>query len=139
MSALITRWRREFITAKTPASVYSTATQILATSTGIFCATDKPCEHCPEELHITHGSSVRSRQLNMPRQLTLTEIRLNNITTYLNPTITLLKEINDAFQTPFIQPIVNTTLSLITAIQVMNLLSCCINGSRFTDCQEKQG
>jgi hypothetical protein len=54
----------------------------------------------------------------MARQLTRTEIRLNNITAYLTPTITLLKEINDAFHTPFMQPIVNTTLSLITTAQV---------------------
>lgn len=54
----------------------------------------------------------------MPRQLARTEIRLNNITAYLTLTMTLLEEINDAFHTPFIEPIVNTSLSLITTIQV---------------------
>ncbi|KAJ7875671.1 hypothetical protein B0H13DRAFT_2549577 [Mycena leptocephala] len=53
----------------------------------------------------------------MPRQLARTEIRLNNITAYLILTMTLLEEINDAFHTPFIQLIVNTSLSLITTIQ----------------------
>ncbi|KAJ7875675.1 hypothetical protein B0H13DRAFT_2279694 [Mycena leptocephala] len=53
----------------------------------------------------------------MARQLTPTEIRLNNITAYLTLTITLLKEINHAFHTPFIQPIINTSLSLITKVQ----------------------
>ncbi|KAJ7903111.1 P-loop containing nucleoside triphosphate hydrolase protein, partial [Mycena leptocephala] len=53
----------------------------------------------------------------MPRQPTPTENRLNNISTYLNPAIILLREINDAFHNPFIQPIINTTLALITAVQ----------------------
>jgi hypothetical protein len=62
----------------------------------------------------------------MPRQPTPTENRLNNISTYLNPAIILLREINDAFHNPFIQPIINTTLALITAVQVM---CCCLVAS----------
>jgi hypothetical protein len=83
-----------------------------------FPATDKFCEQHLHAMHIKHGSPVCSLQFNMARQLTLTEIRLNNITAYLTPTITLLKEINHAFHTPFIQPIINTSLSLITKVQV---------------------
>ncbi|KAF7358455.1 hypothetical protein MVEN_00896000 [Mycena venus] len=53
----------------------------------------------------------------MPPQSTLAETRLNNITTCLTSTLALLEEISDAFGTPFIQPISNTTQSLITAVQ----------------------
>ncbi|KAJ7142606.1 hypothetical protein C8R44DRAFT_725944 [Mycena epipterygia] len=53
----------------------------------------------------------------MPSQPTVTEIRLNNILACLTPTITLLNEVNDAFGTPFIKAILNTTLSLVTAVQ----------------------
>ncbi|KAJ7142591.1 hypothetical protein C8R44DRAFT_725928 [Mycena epipterygia] len=53
----------------------------------------------------------------MPPQPTVTEIRLNKILAFLAPTITLLNEINDAFGTPFIKAILNTTLSLVTAVQ----------------------
>jgi hypothetical protein len=59
----------------------------------------------------------------MPRQPTLTGIHLNDITTCLNCAVTLLKEINDAFPTPFIQPILNATLALITTVPVMHILS----------------
>jgi hypothetical protein len=47
-------------------------------------------------------------------------------------TVTLFKEINDAFPTP-IQPIANTTLSLITTVRVMNLLSRYTYSSQATD------
>ncbi|KAJ7480773.1 hypothetical protein FB451DRAFT_1446803 [Mycena latifolia] len=50
----------------------------------------------------------------MPRQPT--EIRLNSIITCLTPAVKILEEVNDAFGTPFIQAIANTTLSLITAV-----------------------
>ncbi|KAJ7831391.1 hypothetical protein B0H14DRAFT_3872228 [Mycena olivaceomarginata] len=53
----------------------------------------------------------------MPRQSTVTEMRLNNIKDYLNPALTLLKELNDAFGPPFIQPIANTIESLIDIAQ----------------------
>ncbi|KAJ7466976.1 hypothetical protein FB451DRAFT_1178233 [Mycena latifolia] len=45
------------------------------------------------------------------------EIRLNNIIACLDAAIPLLNEINDAFGTPFVQAITNTTLSLITRVQ----------------------
>ncbi|KAJ7447023.1 hypothetical protein FB451DRAFT_1567672 [Mycena latifolia] len=48
---------------------------------------------------------------------TVAEIRLNNTITCLAPVITLLNELSDAFGTPFVPAILNTTLSLITAVQ----------------------
>jgi hypothetical protein len=99
-----------------PISIHSRFWQM---SSVTFPATDKLCEQHVHAMHsIKHGSPVCSLQLNMARQLTPTEIRLNNITAYLTLTITLLKEINHAFHTPFIQPIINTSLSLITKVQV---------------------
>jgi hypothetical protein len=56
--------------------------------------------------------------LKMPRQSTVTEIRLNNIMGCLTPALTLLKELNDVFGPPFIQPIANTIESLIDMVQV---------------------
>ncbi|KAJ7711023.1 hypothetical protein B0H14DRAFT_3172270, partial [Mycena olivaceomarginata] len=53
----------------------------------------------------------------MPRQSTVTEIRLNNIKGCLTPALMLLKELNDAFGPPFIQPIANTIESLIDMVQ----------------------
>ncbi|KAJ7719456.1 hypothetical protein B0H14DRAFT_3170635, partial [Mycena olivaceomarginata] len=53
----------------------------------------------------------------MPRQSTVTEIRLDNIKGCLTPALTLLKELNDAFGPPFIQPIANTIESLIDMVQ----------------------
>ncbi|KAJ7482429.1 hypothetical protein FB451DRAFT_1441679 [Mycena latifolia] len=53
----------------------------------------------------------------MSPQLTVTDIRLNNTITCLAPVITLLNELSDAFGTPFVPAISNTTLSLITAVQ----------------------
>ncbi|KAF7358129.1 hypothetical protein MVEN_00861000 [Mycena venus] len=53
----------------------------------------------------------------MPRQPTVTEIRLANITTCLTPALTLLSELNDAFGSPFIQPISKTVLSLMSMVQ----------------------
>ncbi|KAJ7865609.1 hypothetical protein B0H14DRAFT_2573799 [Mycena olivaceomarginata] len=56
----------------------------------------------------------------MPRQKTASETRLTDIAAYMNPALTLFKDINNAFGTPFIQPIVNTAASagaLLTAIQ----------------------
>jgi hypothetical protein len=54
----------------------------------------------------------------MPRQSTLTEIRVTNIVEYLTPALTLLKELDDAFGPPFIKPIANTIESLISMAQV---------------------
>ncbi|KAJ7342898.1 hypothetical protein DFH08DRAFT_811234 [Mycena albidolilacea] len=53
----------------------------------------------------------------MPRQSTVTEIRLNDIKGCLTPALTLLKELNDAFCPPFIQCIANTIETLINMVQ----------------------
>ncbi|KAJ7866488.1 hypothetical protein B0H13DRAFT_2670743 [Mycena leptocephala] len=53
----------------------------------------------------------------MPRQPTVTEIRLDNITNSLTPALALIKDLNDAFGPPFFQPISNITLSLMSAVQ----------------------
>ncbi|KAJ7135725.1 hypothetical protein C8R44DRAFT_848591 [Mycena epipterygia] len=53
----------------------------------------------------------------MRSQSTITQVRLKNIIAGLTPAITLLNEANDAFGTPFVQAISNTTVSLITAVQ----------------------
>ncbi|KAJ7462859.1 hypothetical protein FB451DRAFT_1494894 [Mycena latifolia] len=48
---------------------------------------------------------------------TVTDIRLKNTITCLTPVVTLLDELSDAFGTPFVPAISNTSLSLITAVQ----------------------
>ncbi|KAJ7467660.1 hypothetical protein FB451DRAFT_1369314 [Mycena latifolia] len=53
----------------------------------------------------------------MSPQPTVADIRLNNTITCLAPVITLLNELSDAFGTPFVPAITNTTLSLITVVQ----------------------
>lgn len=54
----------------------------------------------------------------MPRQPALTETRINNIITCLKPAVTLLNELSVAFGAPFVQAISETSLSLITALEV---------------------
>ncbi|KAF8166948.1 hypothetical protein K438DRAFT_1856801 [Mycena galopus ATCC 62051] len=53
----------------------------------------------------------------MPRQLTDAKAHLDHITTCLTLALPLLKELNDAFGPPFVQPIVNTIQSLINLVQ----------------------
>ncbi|KAJ7123554.1 hypothetical protein C8R44DRAFT_735200 [Mycena epipterygia] len=53
----------------------------------------------------------------MSPRTTLSETRMDNIVACLTPVIPLLTEFSDAFGTPFIPAIVNTTLSLITLVQ----------------------
>ncbi|KAJ7119692.1 hypothetical protein C8R44DRAFT_853775 [Mycena epipterygia] len=53
----------------------------------------------------------------MSHQLTITNIRLNDIIACLTPAVALLDKVNGAFDTPFIQAISNTALALITALQ----------------------
>ncbi|KAJ7146642.1 hypothetical protein C8R44DRAFT_845702 [Mycena epipterygia] len=48
---------------------------------------------------------------------TVAERRLDNIVVCLTPVLSLLNEFSDAFGTPFIPAIANTTLSLITLVQ----------------------
>jgi hypothetical protein len=54
----------------------------------------------------------------MPCQPTVTKSRLNNIVVCLAPTLALLKELNDAFGPPFVQPITNTIETLISMTRV---------------------
>ncbi|KAF8166937.1 hypothetical protein K438DRAFT_1856754, partial [Mycena galopus ATCC 62051] len=51
------------------------------------------------------------------RQLTDTKAHLDHIATCLTLALPLLKELNDAFGPPFVQPIVNTIQSLINLVQ----------------------
>ncbi|KAJ7479550.1 hypothetical protein FB451DRAFT_1365343 [Mycena latifolia] len=53
----------------------------------------------------------------MSRQPSGAEIHLNNTIACLTPAISLLNELSDAFGTPFVPAISNTTLSLINMIQ----------------------
>ncbi|KAJ7310709.1 hypothetical protein DFH08DRAFT_823081 [Mycena albidolilacea] len=57
----------------------------------------------------------------MPRQPTITENHLHNIAVCLTATLTLLNELNNAFNPPFIQPISSIMLALIDALQVMTV------------------
>ncbi|KAJ7033894.1 hypothetical protein C8F04DRAFT_604874, partial [Mycena alexandri] len=52
-----------------------------------------------------------------PHQPTVTEIRITTIVACLEPPIKLLNTVHDAFGTPFVPAISNTTQSLITGIQ----------------------
>ncbi|KAJ7495062.1 hypothetical protein FB451DRAFT_1360049 [Mycena latifolia] len=53
----------------------------------------------------------------MSRQPSVAEIRLTNTIACLTPAVALLNELSDAFGTPFVPAISNTTLSLITLVQ----------------------
>ncbi|KAJ7331322.1 hypothetical protein DFH08DRAFT_940026 [Mycena albidolilacea] len=53
----------------------------------------------------------------MPRQPTVTEIRLDNIVACLTPALILLNELSDAFGPPFIQLISNTVDTLINMLK----------------------
>ncbi|KAJ7240639.1 hypothetical protein B0H12DRAFT_1074717 [Mycena haematopus] len=52
----------------------------------------------------------------MPRQPTVSEIRLNDAITCLRPVISLLNDLHDALGTPFVPIISSITLSLINAV-----------------------
>ncbi|KAJ6451033.1 hypothetical protein C8R45DRAFT_1113764 [Mycena sanguinolenta] len=53
----------------------------------------------------------------MPRQPTVTEIRLENLAACLAPIVTTLNELHDAFGSPFVQPISERVTSLIKLVQ----------------------
>ncbi|KAJ6470389.1 hypothetical protein C8R45DRAFT_937301 [Mycena sanguinolenta] len=53
----------------------------------------------------------------MPRQPTVTKIRLENLTACLTSAVTLLNELNDSFSPSFVQPISNTVASLLKLVQ----------------------
>ncbi|KAF7345773.1 hypothetical protein MVEN_01597900 [Mycena venus] len=54
----------------------------------------------------------------MPKPI-ITKVRLDNICSYLAPVAKIFVEMSDAFGTPFILAIANTTSSLITAVQTV--------------------
>lgn len=56
----------------------------------------------------------------MLRQTAIADIGLDNIIARLTLAVTLLKELNDAFGPPFVQPISNTIESLLQIVQVWN-------------------
>ncbi|KAJ7142703.1 hypothetical protein C8R44DRAFT_726033 [Mycena epipterygia] len=60
----------------------------------------------------------------MPLQTIVTQTRLDNMIAGLTPIISLLNEFSDAFGSPFIPAISNTTLSLITLVQFQSYLVC---------------
>lgn len=58
----------------------------------------------------------------MPRLPSVTEIRVSNITACLELAVVVLNELNNAFETPFVEAISNTTKSLIIALRVRHLV-----------------
>jgi hypothetical protein len=55
----------------------------------------------------------------MPRPA-VTQFRLEKIIASLGPTVTLLKDLNDAFGPPFVQHIINIIEASINVVQVMH-------------------
>ncbi|KAF8196244.1 hypothetical protein K438DRAFT_1967958 [Mycena galopus ATCC 62051] len=53
----------------------------------------------------------------MPRQETVNDIGLNDITTCLTLALPLLNELHDAFEPPFVQSIANTIQTLVDLVQ----------------------
>ncbi|KAF8177120.1 hypothetical protein K438DRAFT_1978770 [Mycena galopus ATCC 62051] len=53
----------------------------------------------------------------MPRQPTISETRLENITACLTLALPLLNELNDAFELPFVQSISNTVEALVNLVK----------------------
>ncbi|KAJ7219029.1 hypothetical protein B0H12DRAFT_1241504 [Mycena haematopus] len=53
----------------------------------------------------------------MPHQPTVTEARLENLTAWLTPAISILSSLHDTFAPPFVQPISNTIGSLVNLVQ----------------------
>ncbi|KAF7352174.1 ATPase-AAA-core domain-containing protein [Mycena venus] len=62
----------------------------------------------------------------MPRQPTAIENRIENIVTGLTPVIPLLKELADAFDTPFVPAISITTASLIAGVRTIKNKEDCV-------------
>ncbi|KAF8196282.1 hypothetical protein K438DRAFT_2122342 [Mycena galopus ATCC 62051] len=55
----------------------------------------------------------------MPRQPSVNEIRLNDITTCLTLALPLLNELHDVFEPPFLQSIANTIQTMVNSVQLM--------------------
>ena len=74
----------------------------------------------------------------MPREPTVTEIRLENLTACLTPAVTLLNELNDAFAPPFVQPISNTVASLLKLGQVLRVpMRNAVDSPEMPECEAK--
>ncbi|KAJ7110852.1 hypothetical protein C8R44DRAFT_742636 [Mycena epipterygia] len=69
----------------------------------------------------------------MPHKPTVTEHQLTNIIGCLTPIVTILNELHDGFGTPFVQPISNTTLSLISIVQIHTFVEAQQDGNRIKD------
>ena len=55
----------------------------------------------------------------MPSKFAITQIRLQNIITCLNGVVTTVELVSKNLKTPFLEPIVNTVCSLLTAAEVI--------------------
>jgi hypothetical protein len=55
----------------------------------------------------------------MPSKSIITQIRLENIITCLNTAVLTVELVSKGLKTPFLEPIVNTVCSLLTAVQVI--------------------
>jgi hypothetical protein len=55
----------------------------------------------------------------MPSKSTVTQIRLENKTACLNGAVTTVELVSKNLKTPFLEPIVNTVCSLLTAAEVI--------------------
>jgi hypothetical protein len=55
----------------------------------------------------------------MVHKPTVTEIRLDNITSCLTLAVTLLNELSAAFNPPFVQPLSSTIVALMNTVQVI--------------------
>jgi hypothetical protein len=69
---------------------------------------------------IRDGTNDRGGRLitKMPTQSNLTQIRLDNIKTCLTSALATVDVVSQGLKTPFLEPIVNTTRSLLGAVQV---------------------
>jgi hypothetical protein len=77
----------------------------------------------------------------MPRQPTVAEIRLNNITTSLTRAANTYEILANSFKTPFSDAICNTTQSVLKCIQVLlfNKFVIAVKLSVILDRETKQG
>jgi hypothetical protein len=78
--------------------------------------------------------------LTMSSTLTVTQIRLKNVTTCLAVTVETLQILGASFRTPFLEAISNTTQSLLTSalVNIPNGHEIGESKSIILDCQTKQ-
>jgi hypothetical protein len=62
----------------------------------------------------------------MPTQPTLAQIRLDNIKNCLNAALTTVEVVSHGLKTPFLEPIVTTTRSLLGVVQVVFSHECAL-------------